>query len=640
MVAFGTFRLWLSTDWGLTWVTLPTGTNPYVPATPDLAQDSIDGQMITAIAFASATRLYAGTYKTICRYDKSGTTWTKTVIPTTGLPSPFYYITALAVENATTGTLYAAIGFGGAHLYYFDGTSWSVAMPTSVVDVPTSAVAVDPANPNVVYVGTDVGCWKGLKSGANWTWTLFSQGLPEAAIMHLAIHPVARLLRAATYGRGAWEIPLDATAGQDPDIYARANYADSGRMFGGSRGTWLEGALDPTHKGNVLYHWMSADIKVRRTSLAGLPPLGSPVSFLDFAVNIGDYVDTTTQMETGDTAGVDRVFVEVHNRSVVTALPGAQVKVLLLEADASAGLPALPSGFAAHINAGDAGNTWLSGTGWRFVDPTTPYRTLPGILDPRTPQVVEFLLDFSGLGLPSGHDHVCLAAFITTPADPITAAVTDLNQATMTDKHIVHRNVHLVAAGSRPIAQGGPWWHEPQTSIIDFHNSGKKDAIVSIVFDREQFPGHLSVMLPKLNDLGNPQLSGFRVETRSTLEGVIRTAVGEWLEQAGRALERIGERLESDPAEVVVGNRRERKLRRLERLDRDHVLIAENTVGKPVMTGVHIPAGGYITAAFTVQAPAAAVPGERFRIDVLQRVGERLVGGSTYVIAVMKQAPR
>jgi hypothetical protein len=172
---------------------------------------------------------------------------------------------------------------------------------------------------------------------------------------------------------------------------------------------------------------MSADIRVRRTSLTGLPALGSTVTFLDFAVNIGDYIDPTLHIETADASGIDRIFVEVHNRAL-TALPGAQVQVLLLVADASAGLPALPVGYATQINAGNTSKSRLAGTPWHFVDPSTPYRTLPGSLEARTPQVVEFDLDFSSLGLAAGHDHVCLAAFVTTPSDQLTATNTDLDQ--------------------------------------------------------------------------------------------------------------------------------------------------------------------------------------------------------------------
>jgi hypothetical protein len=190
---------------------------------------------------------------------------------------------------------------------------------------------------------------------------------------------------------------------------------------------------------------MSADIKVPRTSLLGLPPLGTPVSYYDFAFNIGDYVDTTVHLETGHTSGVDRVFVEAHN-CTLNRIPASQVQVLLLATDASAGLPPLPSGYAAQINALNANPSWLAGSQWQFVDPSSPYRALVRDLDVRTPQVVEYAFDFSAVPLPSGHDHVCLAAFVTAPQDPITATTTDLDQATMIDKHIALRSVvrHVV----------------------------------------------------------------------------------------------------------------------------------------------------------------------------------------------------
>jgi hypothetical protein len=84
----------------------------------------------------------------------------------------------------------------------------------------------------------------------------------------------------------------------------------------------------------------------------------------------------------------------------------------------------------------------------QFVDPAAPFHTIPRDLDVRTPQVAEFQFDFSTLALPAGHDHACLAAFVTAPQDPVTTTVPSLDQATMHDKHIVHRNIHLVAPGS------------------------------------------------------------------------------------------------------------------------------------------------------------------------------------------------
>jgi len=644
LAAFGTNRLWLTADWGASWVTLPTGSNPYGAATPDLAQDVIDGGSVTAIAFASATRIFAATAATLWRYDLTGATWSRTAIPMAGLPA-FTYITAIAVEDAAAGTCYVALGGGGvAHVYYYDAASWTAAMPATVVDVPTHAVVVDPDHPSDVYAGTDVGCWKGVKAGASWSWTLFSQGLPESAVTHLAIHQPARLLRAATHGRGVWEIDLDAASGLDPDLYLRVNYNDSGRLKAGSRQPWVENHLDPTHADAanpyVLYHWMSADIKVRRTSLPGLPALGSPVDYLDFAVNIGDYVDSTLHIETADVSGIDRIFVEVHNRSL-NAVPAAQVRVLLLVADASAGLPALPAGYAAQINAGNTSGAWLAGTSWHFVDTATPYRTLTRDLDVRMPQVVEFQLDFSTLGLAAGHDHVCLAAFVTTPGDPLTATEINLDVLAMTDKHVAHRNTHLVALGATPGTQpAGSSTPGVQTHLLDFHNAGDRAAEVDLVFDLSHFPGHLSLMLPRPGEASRPNgtLVGFdEVEREAISRRPVRHALGEWLDRLGKAITDAGEDLEREggPRERDEPWRR-RKLRRLARLDGSRHLVAREGAHVATLAGVRLPPRGLATAALTFEAPADAKPGDRFRLDVLQRRGSEILGGSTYIIAIVR----
>ncbi|MFD9207092.1 hypothetical protein ACFVZM_12520 [Streptomyces sioyaensis] len=645
LAAYGTNRLWVTENWGTGWVTLPTGTNPYVPTTPDAAQDVIDGNPITAIAFASATRVYAATFRTIWRYDKSGATWARTALPTTGLPA-FVYITDMAVEDGPAGRLYIALGGGGnAHCWYFDGTTWSAALPTSVIDAPAHAVAVDPDHPEKVYVGTDVGCWRGQRAGTNWTWDLYSQGLPESAITDLAVHQASRLLRAATHGRGVWEIPLDATSGTDPDVYMRANYADNGRIVGGSRLPLIaSGAPDPTNRGFNAYIWMSADIKVRRPSLPGLPSLGSPVDYLDFAVNIGDYAESSTNVLTADSTGYNRMFVEVHNRGL-TPVPGSQVQVLLLLTDASAGVAALPSNYAAHINSGDTSN-WLAGTSWHFADPATPYRRLTGTLDVRTPQVVEFDVDLSTLGLPTGHDHVCTAAFVTAGAsDQITATAPDLGSAVMQDKHICWRNLHLVTAGAKPV-EGGQYRHDPVTFLIDFHNAQRRDTVVDLVVDRSHFPGQVSMMLPKLS-LENRETAcqGFAMQEHRRTDGAVGKLFGKLLVEAGELMEAFGGYFErsADPLARIneYESHRRRRLSKLVTLDTSRIYVADAAATTPSITGVRIPAGGAVTAAITVQAPPPSRPGDRYTLDVIQRLRHdgALVGGSSYVIAVTKPAP-
>ncbi len=632
LVAFGTNRLWLSTDWGATWATLPTNTNPYVPPTPNAAQDVIDNNNVVAIAFASGTRIFAATYNTIWRYDKVGAAWSRTVIPNTGLP--FHIFTALAVEDAVAGSFYATLGGGGVgHVYYFDGAAWHQAMPTTTVDVPTHTAVVDSASPQIVYVGTDVGCWKGTKgAGPAWTWSLFSQGLPESAITHLAIHNLSHLLRAATHGRSAWEIDLSAASGLDPDIYLRANYNDSGRVSG-TRAAWVENHLDPTHVNYSLYHWMSADIKVRRSSLAGLPALSSPVNYADFAINIGDYVDSVARIETGDLSGTDRIFVEVHNRSL-TPVPAAQVSVLLLVADASAGLPALPANYASHINSGDSSAAWLAGSAWRFVDSASPYRTLNRDLDVRTPQVVEYQLDFSTLGLPMTHDHVCLAAFTTTPGDQITSVNTSLDQVTMSDKHIVHRNVHLVPVGSTPGTEPGTLRMFPQTMLLDFHNASPKRSVVDLVFDRAHFPGEIALTLPKSIEFADPNraVTDFTEVPRDAFKEFFHEEVGRWFERVGELIERFGEKLAGDPDDLP----RSRSSKKLANLDRSRIYHAGTGLPTPTIRGAVLSPGGMFTIGITIHVPPNSKPGDSYRLDVIQRDAATIKGGSSYVIAVAK----
>lgn len=649
--AFGTNRVWLTENWGGAWVTLPAATNPYVPATPNAAQDVLDGSAIQTVVFASGSRLFAATLTAVWRFDFAAGAWTVTPLTTSGLPAS-RFITALAVaDNATNGSIYITLGYSnGGHVYYLDGAAGStwqnagITDATGNINVPATAVVVDPANSTIVYAGTDVGVWQGTHTGAaTWTWVPFSQGLPECAVLDLQIHSRAHLLRAATHGRGIWEIEIPiapAAAGtDDPDIYLRVNYADTGRVRGGTRYSWVEGAQDPTAKGFNVYHWMSADIKVRRGSLSGLPVLGAQANYLDYAFNIGDYIDTS-HIETADQAGADRIFVEVHNRGL-TPLPAGQVRVLLLITQVGAALPALPMDYAAHINNNDTSSGWLSPplapTPWKFADPAMPYRVTTGILDVRTPQVVEFDVDVSTLGLAPG-DHVCAAAFITTVGaqDRLTATNTNLDQLTMSDKHVAHRNLHLVAAGARPEPPPGTGYvHQPQTFLIDFHNPGARPAAMDLAFQRPHFPGDLSLLLPKLHAHATV---GWTILNEDKVEIDLRSHLGAFLARVGEGVERIGEAIEEVATAIggqqMASDPHTLRCRKVAMLDRSRVFIA--ATGSPTIRGVTLAPGGHITAAVTVVAPPSACPGDRFRFDILQRNGDELVGGSTYILEVVR----
>jgi hypothetical protein len=658
LLAFGTDRLWLTDDWGATWTTLPTNTNPYSTIPPDLAQDQLTGGAITAIVFASATRIFAATISNVYRFDQAGTTWSRSA-PLAGLP-PAAWITDLAVESAAT--VYAVLGGSGYdHVWYYDGTTFrsagGTAGPTGLtrsdLDIPMHAVAVDPAATNTVFVGSDVGCWKGTKAGASWSWIPFSSGLPESAITDLSVNDQSRLLRAATHGRGVWEIPIGTGAlATNPDLYMRVNYADTGRISGGSRYPWVEGAPDPTKPGFRVYHWMSADIKVRRPSWPATPdPLNTPPDYLDFAQNIDDYVSSIDQ-ETADqpaslaTGQFNRIFVQVHNRGL-KAVAGSVVQVMLLVTPVAAGLPPLPADYATHIQNGDlavgtpgvAGSGWLADSSWYAADPGSPYKSPPGDVDVRTPGVVEFNVDFTNIPSMALTDHVCVAAFVTTPTDLLTATETSLDALTMQDKHVVHRNLHLIAAGARPLVRRRGFVQSAQTIALDFHNANGAKGPVEIVFERGSFTGRIEVMLSRSDH--EIALRGFEVIERAGLVATVRGDVGHLLEWLGERVEDLGEWIEGLADRLrdvhLTPDDLEQQRRKLDGIDRTRIYLARDTATKPTLSGVRIPPGGYVTAVVNLRAPNDARPGDHYRFDIIQQDGDRIIGGSTYVYVVVAQ---
>ena len=124
-------------------------------------------------------------------------------------------------HDATGATVYATImGFGNStHLYRSTdfGGQWqdiSANLPLA----PANAVVVDPNDANTVYVATDTGVFvtQSITTCASTNcWSPLGTGLPNAPVTTLkaaAQMPTGDgrlgMLRAGTYGRGLWQIPL------------------------------------------------------------------------------------------------------------------------------------------------------------------------------------------------------------------------------------------------------------------------------------------------------------------------------------------------------------------------------------------------------------------------------------------------
>jgi hypothetical protein len=172
---------------------------------------------VFALAFASTSRLFIGTTRgRVFRADRTGSTWNVSRIDNVAAgPLPLAgLVTDVAVDwsDAALDSIYLAFGGMGdqRHVWRFDGTSWQPRSGANVgedlLDVEHNALAVDPTDPANVYVGANIGVWHSPDQGL--TWAPLQNGLPDAPVFDLQIHPTQRLLRAATHGRGVYELAL------------------------------------------------------------------------------------------------------------------------------------------------------------------------------------------------------------------------------------------------------------------------------------------------------------------------------------------------------------------------------------------------------------------------------------------------
>lgn len=429
----------------------------------------ISGQ-VSAIQYPASTLIYAGTTSgQVYRVTLGGGVWTAQLI--SAAPLPARYVTDLAVKPGNANVVIVTLsGFGTPHVWSGTvgamSTAWT-AISAGLPDVPANAVAVDPAAPNIYYVGTDIGVFQTVNAGGGWT--LFSSGLPNCAVFDLRLHAPSRLLRAATHGRGLWERRLDVASMPNVDLFVRDDLMDTGRQKPSPSGV-LAAFADPTQHvslDDTLYWWQCADIKV--DAMEGSPPsFQMPVASVDYVAFESRLVHRNAQR-----GRTNRVYVQLHNRGIAAA---TQVTVRVVYANASAGLPPLPWGFwTSWPNNPPAPGGWL---------PIGPAKTV-AVLSPTEPVVLEW--DWA---TPStAADHTCLLVVMDSPSNPIPAGnkVFDVGVLVPNEKHAGLKNLHIVdaAPGTSP------------TVTLEFYPSTPGGATADIVIPPAAAAGwSVGVVLP------------------------------------------------------------------------------------------------------------------------------------------------
>jgi len=410
-IAFGSERPWVSSDFGEHWQSIPTGTR---------SGDTLNAR-IRSLAFASATKLYVGTMNGgIYRFDKKGEKWQRTRLDK-GLP-PNFNLPVTDLAPLDENSIYITLGGTGdfRHVWYFDGNQWTArsgeAGKMALLDVQHSAIVVDPVATDHLYVGADIGVWRSTDRGQSWM--PFSKGLPDAAVMDLRIHPTHRLLRAATFGRGVFELPLDEVQQPEVALYIRSTILDRGLY------PTRDGLPDPTRPGEVVDHRNSPDIKLSCPDSEGTFPFPENINFEQFTNLLEDAKPSPSVKQV-------RVYVKVHNRGTKAA-NGVSVMLIASESESP-----LPTGFAGDVQDDDQ----LSSPNWTTLGIQKVNEVRAGF-----PKVVSFTIAAN----PNIH---CLLALAYSPEDPFNATETNPHKLCFEERKAAMKIIFPMSESTRSVLQ-------------------------------------------------------------------------------------------------------------------------------------------------------------------------------------------
>jgi photosystem II stability/assembly factor-like uncharacterized protein len=140
----------------------------------------------------------------------AGKTWTNVVGNITGLPKAAW-VSSVEPGHFAAGTIYATFDlhtFGDMTAYAYRSTdfgrTWTALVASgSPVRGYAHVIKEDLVNPELLFLGTELGLWISADGGKQWS-RYKGGNLPAVAVRDLAIHPRDDDLVIATHGRGIW----------------------------------------------------------------------------------------------------------------------------------------------------------------------------------------------------------------------------------------------------------------------------------------------------------------------------------------------------------------------------------------------------------------------------------------------------
>jgi photosystem II stability/assembly factor-like uncharacterized protein len=203
---FSNLKIYKSTNYGDAWTSIAAPIS--VGNIRNVAIAASNAQVLGVVASSGRVLVSAN----------GGATWSLVASgqsPAPGsLPNSKQSLSDIRFDAANPSILYVssdAADSTASHLWKSSdlGASWtSIDLNGLPLGVPVNTVKVDSAS--AVYVGTHLGAYKSTDAGVSWD--RFGSGMPNVDVTDIYISPDRSLVRAATLGRGFWQLAPQAQA--------------------------------------------------------------------------------------------------------------------------------------------------------------------------------------------------------------------------------------------------------------------------------------------------------------------------------------------------------------------------------------------------------------------------------------------
>ena len=197
------YTVFKSTDFGSTWAALPTTGLSSTKLIHNLGAAGNDPQALGVVTDGGLAYLsYNG-----------GSSWVQRgPFPNNALATSYVWF-----DRTNSSIVYAAsvaLSATANHLWKStdQGQSWQALDGSAGTSngfpfgIPVHVVETDPINGYKIYAGTDFGVYFSTDGGS--TWSRFGSNMPMVAVRDLYVAPDGSFIRAATFGRGVWELQV------------------------------------------------------------------------------------------------------------------------------------------------------------------------------------------------------------------------------------------------------------------------------------------------------------------------------------------------------------------------------------------------------------------------------------------------